>query len=180
MNSKDASAYFTLCISCGKYKFKPPNWQSIILPMLKSFDFRPHIVRHEKFNWPLFALQLHLLGYNDFGLIEALITSGKWKNSRHLEKLNNILMEETPDEVYPSNSCFNSQSNLQLMSTFLSEKSLQQSLEGIIGKEFILCDYEVSENFKVPFIIKVDFNEAKFIPINKSNITEILKANEKL
>lgn len=82
--------------------------------------------------------------------------------------------------VNTSNDCFESKSHLQSMSSLISEKSLRQSLEGIIGKQYILCDYDIIENLKVPFMAKVDWNLEKFIPINKSSLTESLKATEEL
>lgn len=79
-----------------------------------------------------------------------------------------------------SNDWFESKSHLQTMSSLISEKSLRQSLEGIIGKQYILCDCEIIENLKVPFMAKVDLNLEEFIPINKSSMTKSLKATDKL
>lgn len=132
----DVHIFIQMCSACGKYDYKPSNWETSICPALQSFDFRLHIDEVKNFNWPEFVWKLHSLGHCDTELIEAVLGSSKFKKSIYIDYVKMIQFE-----------------------------TLIESLQEIFGSQNIMVDHQVAEQRTIPFLLLMNLETKDFLPI---------------
>lgn len=155
--------YLSLCIACSQANYKPSNWDSKILPAIKTFGFHRYLLDVEKFDWIRFAVILNSLGFNDIMLIKS-ITETRFTES--IDSYHKSDMKKLQDILARENSSSGSSEMCRHSSPTNEMKSLlKQDLENMIGAKRLWTDLNVNARLTIPFVLKMNLRSGDFLPI---------------
>lgn len=161
--------YIVFCTACAKADFKPSNWESTILPALKTFAFRFYLNNLRGFDWPEFALRLHKLGYCDPRFIQRIIYSKNAKlqksyDQNKIAKLKEILEQEN---VTSSDSSEESDSESSDTDGQSNDDVLYDDLKDMLGANKIWSNVKIAKRVTVPYVLKMNLVSGDLLPFPK-------------
>lgn len=170
--------YIIFCKACANANYKPANWESKILPVLKTFKFDIYLSRLNDFNWAEFVFDLNKLGYCDTRLIQKILSSKylqslNWYTQNNVEKLKEILNRHdttTNDFCEESDieSLDESDDEITTAKVELGDESpLFRDLTNMFGANKIWSNVRIERKLMIPYVLKMDLQTGEFLSITK-------------
>lgn len=138
-----------IIIACNECDYKPPEWNTIILPQINKHNFDIHVPIYPNLNWPLFALTLSKAAHTDEKLIAAILSDSQQKiiHSNDYKELAGF-----------AGNVFN--------------QNLENVLKQIIGEDKVLRNVQNSSGAMAQYLLKVSHHGKRF-----ESFGEILSEN---
>lgn len=161
--------YATFCIACEKADYKPLNWDSKVVPVMKRVDLESsNITKHVDL-----ALALHKLEiYNDDFLEHFFHTTQLNEFNKHDPKLLKVfdVYKNRNDDVVTKPGAQN------IVTPYMSW--LAGDFEQFIGANKVLHNVTVSNEFTVPLVMRVNTKTGTFMDMIESSEKHNLMCNK--
>lgn len=193
-NSKDdnnnVKECATFCTACDLADYKPVDWKSKIVPVLKSIKF------HEGEKFPVFE-QFHLattinrLGFCNFELLKNVLRSEinkcYYKDDPRLIELQTVFEAEQAKRKGTCNEKTDGELiNEASLETTFEDDELTMELESwmitdlkrIVGADCVATNIQIDDDVTIPMVIKINRKTGNFVKMQPKTSIEELKCSD--